>query len=224
MTRLFKWLGGVAFVASLAYWVLWYLILIDRPATGAAASAAVVDITLFTLFASHHSILARTAIQRRLSFIPSTLMRSVYIWTASLLLIGVCAMWQPVGGGVYRIAGGAIAALAAVQLIGVWLIARSAAAIDPLELAGIRPPRTGDAGLQTSGPYRLVRHPLYLGWMLFVFAAPNMTTDRLLFASISSLYLLIAAPWEERSLRQSFGGAYADYQERVRWRVIPFVY
>jgi protein-S-isoprenylcysteine O-methyltransferase Ste14 len=65
---------------------------------------------------------------------------------------------------------------------------------------------------------------VYLGWVLFVFGAPNMTADRLAFAVISSAYLVIAVPWEERSLRKSFGRAYEDYERTVRWRIIPYVY
>jgi protein-S-isoprenylcysteine O-methyltransferase Ste14 len=78
--------------------------------------------------------------------------------------------------------------------------------------------------LQTTGPYRLVRHPLYLGWMLVVFAPANMTGDRLFFAVITSAYLIAAIPWEERSLVKAFGETYVRYKEQVRSRVIPYVY
>src|SRR5439155_1639909 len=108
------------------------------------------------------------------------------------------------------VAGARSVAHAAVQLAGLWLIARSVAHIDPLELAGIRASR-GSSSLQIGGPYRLVRHPLYLGWMIAVFGTAHMTGDRLAFAAISSLYLVIAVPWEERSLMQSFGNDYRYY-------------
>ena len=75
-----------------------------------------------------------------------------------------------------------------------------------------------------TGPYRWVRHPLYLGWLLMVFGAAHMTGDRLAFAAITTAYLVVAIPWEERSLRQSFGEAYARYMRDVRWRMIPFIY
>jgi methanethiol S-methyltransferase len=112
---------------------------------------------------------------------------------------------------------------AAVQLAGLWLIARSVAQIDALDLAGIRPSARSEA-LQIAGPYRWVRHPLYLGWILVVFGAAHMTGDRFTFAAISTLYVLVAIPWEERSLGRAFGPAYADYQRAVRWRVVPFLY
>jgi protein-S-isoprenylcysteine O-methyltransferase Ste14 len=223
------------FVASLAFWSTWYLYLLGRSAAaGVDASALAFDAALFTVFAAHHSVLAREPVKSALGFIPAHLTRSVYVWTASVLLVIVCLAWRPIGGDVYRIAGAGAIALAIVQIAGAWLIARSVARIDALELAGIRPARgvDGPGGraprdekvLQTSGPYRLVRHPLYLGWMLLVFGAAHMTADRLAFAAISSFYLVIAVPWEEQSLRQSFGESYARYQRTVRWRVIPYVY
>ncbi len=95
--------------------------------------------------------------------------------------------------------------------------------ISALELAGISPAAPNDA-LQVEGPYRWVRHPIYFGWLLVLFAAPHMTADRLAFAAISSAYLLVAIPWEERSLLRAFGEPYARYQRAVRWRVVPYVY
>ena len=226
LSALFKWTGGALFVASLAYWSSWYLYLLGGSTArgGLDGSALAADAALFTLFAAHHSILARDPVKRVLAFIPAHLNRSVYVWTASILLVIVCLAWRPIGGDIYGVTGAAAIALVIVQVAGAWFIAQSVACIDALELAGIRPVRRSDAGLQTSGPYGVVRHPLYLGWMMIVFGAPHMTADRLAFAAISSFYLVIAVPWEERSLRQSFGEAYARYQQIVRWRVIPYVY
>ena len=214
------------FVASLTCWAFWFLSALGQstPGRGVDGPSLAFDAALFTLFAAHHSILAREPVKRALAFIPPDLTRSVFVWTASVLLIVLCVFWQPIGGDVYRVTGAAAIACAIVQLAGAAFIAKSVACIDALELAGIRSARVSDGSLQTSGPYRVVRHPLYLGWMLVVFGAAHMTADRLAFAAISSLYLVVAVPWEERSLRQSFGNAYADYQRQVRWRVIPYVY
>src|SRR4029079_16385503 len=125
---------------------------------------ALIDTALFTVFAAHHSLFARDPIKRRLRAIPASLLRSVHRWCASLLLILVCVAWQPTGGTLYEIAGAGRIAFAVVQLGGIWLIARSVAKLDPLDLAGIHPPSEASP-LQIEGPYRLVRHPLYLGWM-----------------------------------------------------------
>jgi len=98
--------------------------------------------------------------------------------------------------------------------------------VDPLELAGIRP-ATARNPLQVTGPYRWVRHPVYLGWLLALFAAAHMTADRLAFAIISTGYLLVAIPWEEQSLLRAFGEApdvrsipflAGTFEERT-WRV-----
>jgi protein-S-isoprenylcysteine O-methyltransferase Ste14 len=110
-----------------------------------------------------------------------------------------------------------------VQLAGLLLIAGAVRAIDALELAGIRTHSRSDS-LQITGPYHLVRHPLYLGWMLATFGPAHMTGDRLAFAAISAFYLVIAVPFEERSLAADFGDAYRRYQVLVRWRIVPYVY
>ena len=169
-------------------------------------------------------IFARTGTKDWLSrLVPDRLLRSVYVWVASLLLITLCASWLPIGGEVYRHAGWLGVPHALVQLVGIWLIARSVRTIDPLDLAGIRRQSAGE-GLQMGGPYRLVRHPLYLGWLLAVFGAALMTADRLAFAAITTAYLVIAIPWEERSLRAAFGSEYERYSHLVRWRLVPFVF
>jgi len=226
--RAFVWLGGALFVVALACGAWLYL----GPLASAAPSpdparALGVDVVLFTLFATHHSVLARTGVKRWIArLVPDRLIRSVYVWTASALLVGVSVGWQRIGGEIYRVAGVRAIAHALVQIAGVWLTVRSVQRIDPLELAGIRDAHAAGpgAGLQITGPYRFVRHPLYLGWMLMVFGAAHMTGDRLVFAAISSAYLLIAIPWEERSLRREFGTAYVEYERQVPWRVIPYVY
>ena len=235
MTRselVFVWVGGALFVGSLALWVWWYALALGRSQPWSGWRPFVFDMILFTAFASHHSVFARDAVKRRMSAIPRHLLRSVYVWIASLLLIGVCLLWQPIGGEVYRVTGAGAVALALVQIGGVWFIYGAVARLDPLELAGIRTEdeaarrraTSGPSALQITGPYRLVRHPIYLGWILIVFGVSHMTGDRLAFATVSSLYLIVAVPWEERSLRQSFGEDYDRYMRQVRWRVLPYMY
>jgi len=225
--RLLVWTGGALFVASLGVCAYSYLLVWGRFIVAAHViplGAIASDVALLTVFAAHHSIFARDPVKTWLaSSVPVRLIRSVYVWIASLLLIGVCLVWRPIGIDVYNVTGFAAVALAAVQLAGLWVIGRAVAGLDPLELAGIHP-SSGSTALQTSGPFRWVRHPLYFGWVLAVFGAAHMTGDRLTFAVTSSLYLVIAVPWEERSLRNTFGEDYAHYVRAVRWRIIPFVY
>jgi len=226
--RLFVWLGGAIFVGALLFAVWWYSVWLATAAPFAGAGAIAADTVLFSLFALHHSLFARDAVKRAMArVIPERLLRSVYVWIASVLLALVFVLWQPIGGEVYDDGGSLAIGHLIAQLAGIVLIALSVRAIDPLELAGIRQPgerRPAGAGLQISGPYRLVRHPLYLGWTLAVFGVAHMTGDRLAFSIVSTLYLAIAVPWEERSLIDTFGDDYVRYQRLVPWRMIPFIY
>jgi len=222
--RAMVWTGGAAFVASLALCALSYLVAFGRPHPSRGWQPFAADAVLFSLFAAHHSLFARERVKRAVAAaISPHLLRSVYVWTASILLGLVCLLWQPVGGELYDRYGAPAVAHAAVQLAGVWLVARSVARIDALELAGIRP-TGGSGGLQVGGPYQLVRHPLYLGWILMVFGAARMTGDRLAFAVLTTGYLVVAIRWEERSLARNFGDAYVRYKLIVPWRLIPFIY
>jgi protein-S-isoprenylcysteine O-methyltransferase Ste14 len=225
LDRIFVWMGGAMFVGSLSLTAWWYAVRFaaDRPAHGWMPIA--VNGLLLTVFALHHSAFAREPIKKRLaSAIPAERLRSVYVWAASSLLVLVDLLWHPVGGTLYRIAGWPAWLFVIIQLAGVWLIVRSVQAINALELAGIRNPKMIDEELQTGGVYQLVRHPLYFGWLLIVFGAAHMTGDRLTFAVLTTTYLLIAMPWEERSLEREFGMSYQRYKEQVRWRIVPYLY
>jgi protein-S-isoprenylcysteine O-methyltransferase Ste14 len=223
--RAFVWSGGALFVLALSSCAWLYGFVLGRTTPLAGWTPLVVDAALLTLFALHHSLFARDRPKAWIAqHVPVPLQRSIYVWIASLLLLGVCLLWQSIGGEIYRATGLLALALAAVQLTGLWLTASGAARIDPLELAGIRQPPEQVGALQVTGPYGWVRHPLYLGWALMTFAAAHMTGDRLAFATMTTFYLVIAIPWEERSLRQTFGASYERYSRNVRWRMIPFIY
>ena len=228
MTRfatLVVWFGGVLFVTSLIVFAYTYVVVWSTPgATAVSWPNVAVDAVVFSAFAAHHSFFARERAKVVIArYVPELLLRSFYVWTASLLFVAVLVGWRRVGGEIYHVTGQRAIAHAGVQLFGLWLIIRAVTVIDPFELAGIR--RAGKAeALQVVGPYHWVRHPLYLGWMLALFGVANMTGDRLTFAAISSIYLVVAIRWEERSLTRAFGGDYDAYKQQVRWRVVPYVF
>lgn len=227
--RAFAWAGALLFVVSLGYFLFVYAITFGRPAPGAARRAAVtINVLLFTIFALHHSVFARERVRAWVArHVPPALERAVYVWVASVLLIAVCALWQPVRGVAWRATGPLAWALTAIQAFGGYLALRSAAIIDIFELSGIRqldPRASGPMHFKTTGPYGWVRHPIYAGWFLLVFAAPTMTMTRLVFAIVSSAYLLIAIPLEERSLVATTGEAYEEYARKVRWKLLPGLY
>lgn len=247
------WAGAGLFLASLLYFAWFYLVVLGQPAIvplDRVPGALAVNIALFSVFALHHSIFARTgakALVKRL--LPPSLERATYVAVASLLLLAVCLLWQPLPGLAWQAPGMLRWPLHLVQLAGIVLTLKSASRIDIWELSGVKqaqqprsspavpdppassapPPASSTSAalsgsaspLEISGPYRWVRHPIYFGWILVVFGAPTMTSGRLLFASISTLYLVVAIPFEERGLQAEFGQAYRDYQRRVRWRLVP---
>jgi protein-S-isoprenylcysteine O-methyltransferase Ste14 len=224
--RAFVWLGGGVFVASLiaaayAFGVAW-------PAAAPLASdrmaaALILNTALFSVFALHHSLLAREPVKAWMTrAVPVRLLRSVYVWTASLLFAVALLGWQPIGRVAYHAPAALAPFLYVVQAIGLVLIVAAARTIDALELAGIR--SSTSEPLAIRGPYGLIRHPLYLGWLLVVWGTPLMTGDRLTFAVLSSSYLLLAMPWEERSMARTLGRDYQRYRALVRWRLIPWLY
>ncbi|NUR53573.1 MAG: isoprenylcysteine carboxylmethyltransferase family protein [Acidobacteria bacterium] len=231
----FAWTGAALFLLSLLVFVFLYLYgIVFRPAPDGSAPlpAAVADIALFSVFALHHSLFARARVKRAVTrILPSCLERSAFTWMASLLFLIVCLAWQPVDGTVYALRGGLRVIGFAVQAAGVTLTLAGSSAIDILNLAGVRPvllARSGrtsaHASLKVDGVYGVVRHPLYFGWALFVFGAPDMNATRLLFAIVSTAYLAVAIPFEERSLVDAFGDRYRDYQRTTKWRLVPGIW
>jgi len=223
--------GGLLFAGSLGYFGWQYLHGFDvRPAPDSGTAAAVaVDILLFSLFALHHSLFARTGLKAAVTrTIPASLERSVYVWIASLLFIGVCAWWQPVNGLAWHATGWKAGLLLAVQAAGSVFTLVAARHLDVLELAGVRQalhmPSRRPSGLDDYGPYGLVRHPIYFAWLLLVWPAPLMNGTRLVFAAVSTIYLVVAIPYEERDLRRQFGTAYDEYSRKVPWRLVPRIY
>ena len=205
MSRAFAIAGGLLFLGSQLYFGFSYAWRFGGPtpawSPAAAWSAALANIAMFSAFALHHSLLARSGARAWISrAVPAGLERSVYVWVASTLFLLVCLFWQPVPGVVWRATGVGAIALLLLQGAGVVLTVAAASRRDVLELSG-------------------VRQALTLGA-----ARPLMNGTRLVFATISCAYLLLAIPLEERDLVRTFGEPYVAYTRRVKWRVIPGVY
>lgn len=227
------WLGALLFASSLVILLHAYFVTFGRPAPDEPALPTVLtNIGLFTVFALHHSLLARSGAKALMTrTISLELERSVYVWTASTLLIAVCLWWRPVPGELYRLNGALALPGYLIQLAGIVLTARGSSAIGVLDLAGVRPVLDAREGrgtvhvpLETSGLYGFVRHPLYFAWVLIVFGTPHMTMTRFVFAAVSTLYLAVAIPFEERGLVRVFGDDYERYRHKVRWRMVPGLY
>jgi hypothetical protein len=231
--RLFAWMGAGLFVLSLSYFIYSYWAVFGRYTDGPLDAGVVVwNVVLFSVFALHHTVFARERIRRALAQALGPLERSFYVWVASLLFIAVCRLWLPLPGIVWDVEGAARFILIFLQIGGITFSVYSAAAIDIWELAGIRQLNSQlptansqkEFEFKTTGPYGLVRHPIYLGWFLIVFAVGTMTMTRFVFAVVSCVYLLLAIPFEERSLRRSTNGAYDRYIQKVPRKLVPGLY
>ena len=230
--RSFAIAGGVVFVFSLSFTAWSYAWRFGAASTGSTSVIvpAAFNTILFTAFALHHSVFARTSVRQWIADrVPVGLERSVYVWVASLMLLGVVVVWRPVPGELWHLSAPWSAMLSAVQIGGVLVTLRASAALDVFSLSGVRQAFGAAAApppsqLVDTGLYRLVRHPVYFGWVLMVWPTPAMTGTRFVFATISTLYLALAIPLEERSLRGQFGPAYAAYASKVKWKMVPGIY
>jgi methanethiol S-methyltransferase len=225
----FAWSGAVVFVGSLIFFLYAYLVRFAAAVPpGHWLGPAAIDVALFSAFALHHSLFARTPLKARMRrVVPPILERSLYTWIASLLFLLVCGSWQPVPGVLYRLDAPWRWLAYGVQAGGILMILTGSRALDVLDLAGIRPvmrTRPDHVPLVSDGAFGVVRHPLYFGWTLLVAGAGDMTATRAVFALVSAGYCALAIPWEERGLSEVFGEAYDAYRRKVRWRMIPGVY
>ncbi len=186
--------------------------------------ALLVDLLLLGVFAVQHSVMARPAFKRWWTrFVPQPIERATYVLASSLALIALFAHWQPLGGTVWDIAhpvGRAV--MYGLFACGWGLVLVTTFLINHFDLFGLRQVWLHLRGRDyaplrfvTPGPYRLVRHPLYVGWLLAFWATPTMTAAHLVFALATTAYILIAIRFEERDLVDAHGREYDDYRRRV---------
>jgi protein-S-isoprenylcysteine O-methyltransferase Ste14 len=193
-------------------------------APGALATAVAIDLGLILLFGLQHSVMARLGfkawLRRRL---PASAERSTYVLLASLVLILLFWQWRPIPETAWAITSGLGQAFAwTVFALGFGIVLLSTFLIDHFDLFGLKQVWRGFVGREPPPPhfttplfYRVVRHPLYLGFILAFWATPVMSLGHLLFASAMSAYILVAIRFEERDLVQQLGERYARYREQV---------
>ncbi len=196
---------------------------LDGPRHGSLAAALGIDGALLVLFAVQHSGMARPGFKRWLTrFVPGPAERSTYVLLSSAALLVLFWQWRPLGGVVWEVPGEAArAAVYAVFGVGWLTVLVTTFLINHFDLFGLRQVWLAFRGVPytslrftTPGPYRLVRHPLYVGWLTVFWAAPTMTAAHLLFAVGMTAYILSAIRWEERDL-VAYHPEYAAYRRRV---------
>jgi protein-S-isoprenylcysteine O-methyltransferase Ste14 len=201
----------------------------DSAPTLAPGLALAVDLGLLALFAVQHSVMARPAFKRWWTrIVPPAAERSTYVLFSSLALLLLFWLWQPLGGSVWNVEHPAgRAALYAGYGFGWALVLFATFLLNHFDLFGLRQVWLhfrGRACTQlpfgTPSLYRLVRHPLYVGWLCVFWFTPVMTVTHLLFAVMTTGYILIAIQLEERDLVASLP-EYAEYRRRVPM-LLPF--
>jgi protein-S-isoprenylcysteine O-methyltransferase Ste14 len=196
---------------------------IDSVPTTTLGTALFVNTLLLVVFAVQHSVMARPWFKRAWTrIVPEAAERSTYVLFSSLALILLFALWQPMGGLVWAVSNEAARiALYTVYGFGWLLILASTFAIDHFDLFGLRQTWRYARGVKYEPPvfkqpilYRIVRHPLYVGWFLVMWATPTMTIAHLFFAVVASLYILVAIQFEEKDLKDAHP-EYESYKQRV---------
>lgn len=221
-------LSYLIFFATFVYAIgfvgdLWVPKTIDGIPQVPLLTAFLINAGLLGLFAVQHSVMARPAFKRVLTrFIPQSSERSTYVLASSLALIALFWYWQPMGGVVWQVSDPLGRALLYGGFAFGWgLVLVATFLINHFDLFGLRQvwlrfknQAYKPLSFVTPGPYRIVRHPLYVGWFFAFWATPTMTVTHLVFAIATTAYILIAIRWEERDLAQALP-QYDTYRERV---------
>jgi methanethiol S-methyltransferase len=197
---------------------------IDSGAPASTAQALIVNLLLMSVFAIQHSVMARHGFKRWWTkFVPVSVERTTYVLFASLALALLLWLWQPMPAAVWQIADPHLAmAITALSFVGWLIVLTGTFLINHFELFGLHQVANNLAGRPMPAPrfrtpllYNLVRHPIYLGFIIAFWAAPTMTAGHLLFAAVTTAYIVVGASLEERDLIDLFGDDYRRYKDRV---------
>lgn len=197
---------------------------IDAVPTIPWGHALLVDAALLGVFGIQHSVMARKGFKTWWTqFVPQPIERSTYVLFSSLCLIALFYFWQPIGGVVWNVTNPTgVAILYALFAFGWLLVLVTTFLINHFDLFGLRQVWLYLRGKEytqlkfvTPGPYKYVRHPLYVGWLFAFWSTPTMTVTHLVFALITTAYILVAIQFEERDLVDIHGKAYVDYRHQV---------
>jgi methanethiol S-methyltransferase len=233
LTRLVAFLYGI--VAYLVFFVTFLYSIgfveglvvpktIDGGTVVPTAEAVIVNLLLMSLFAVQHSVMARKEFKQWWTqFVPPSVERTTYVLLASLVLALLIWQWRPMPTVVWQVANSQIAAaLVGLSFVGWLIVLTSTFLINHFELFGLHQVANNLAGRPMPAPrfrtplyYHFVRHPIYLGFIIAFWAAPTMTAGHLLFAAVTTAYIVVGIQLEERDLVDVFGDDYRRYKDRV---------
>lgn len=197
---------------------------IDSTATGSFAEALLINSALLALFAIQHSVMARKGFKDMITkIIPKAAERSTYVLFSSLAVILLYWLWKPMGIEVWNVQNTTLSfILNSFMIIGMLIVLVTTFLINHFDLFGLRQvwlywtkKEYKPLGFVTPGPYKVVRHPLYFGWLLMFWSTPVMTIAHLVFAVATTIYIFIAIMLEEKDLIREHGKKYINYRRSV---------
>lgn len=186
--------------------------------------AILIDVGLLGLFAVQHSVMARPAFKRWWTkIVPEPAERATYVLFSNVAMVALFVFWEPIGGTIWSLEPGLAANLVyGLYFLGWAVLFYATLLLNHFELCGVRQvwlhlrgkPYT-DIPFNEPGMYRYVRHPIYVGWLMIFWFTPVMTAAHLLFAVMTTVYILVAIQFEEKDLVDHFGDDYRSYKRRV---------
>ncbi|QQS34843.1 MAG: isoprenylcysteine carboxylmethyltransferase family protein [Ignavibacteriales bacterium] len=197
---------------------------IDSAASVPFAEALLINSGLLALFAVQHSVMARKGFKQMITkLIPNAAERSTYVLFSSIAVILLYWLWQPMGVTIWNVQDPVFAVvLNGLMLFGGLMVLVTTFLINHFDLFGLRQvwfywrkQEYKPLGFVTPGPYKLVRHPLYLGWLIMFWSTPVMTIAHLVFAIATTSYILVAIILEEKDLLKEHGKKYENYRKSV---------
>ncbi|MEM1320963.1 MAG: methanethiol S-methyltransferase [Bacteroidota bacterium] len=197
---------------------------IDGPAEQSLGMALLINLGLLALFGLQHSIMARASFKRWLEqFIPAAIERSTYVLASALALATLMWFWQPMGGVVWSVeATWAVGLLYGLFGLGWAILFTATFLIDHFELFGLKQvyfylidKDIPAQSFKTPFLYKIVRHPIYLGFLLGMWATPQMSITHLILAAGMTVYILLGTWLEEKDLIGTFGNTYRHYRSKV---------
>jgi protein-S-isoprenylcysteine O-methyltransferase Ste14 len=196
---------------------------IDSAAAVSTGQALLTNIALILLFGLQHSVMARPAFKRRVSrYMPAAVERSTYVLTSSFALGLIMLFWQPMGGVIWHISNPiAKGVIQSLYLMGWMFMVWATFLINHLDFFGLRQAYCAyrkkwyvAPAFATPAAYRVIRHPIYLGWLVVFWATPVMTICHLMLSAALTAYMAVGICLEERDLVREHPD-YAQYQRKV---------